>query len=83
MKPTHLLLAALVLSGCGDAKPSLQSNNVEYGGYKGEVYVITVNGCQYVASHYHPLGSYGSSGGICHAGNCSNPIHYPCDTLRY
>lgn len=68
----YLTIAALILAGCSQAPRT----ELEASGLK-EATVIVIEGCEYI--------SYKSSHGywhVEHKGNCSNPIHHPCDTLR-
>lgn len=78
MKPTYLLLAALVLSGCGDsyAPSRVRDANGVMIIPSNRVSTVRIEGCEYIQWYYD------GSAGMSHKGNCSNPIHYPCDTLR-
>lgn len=80
MKRILLLLPLLALVGCCPVTKSSVSSMAELADGYGSTRIVTIRRCEYVC--YVTAGGYGA--GVCHAGDCSNPIHLPCagDTLQ-
>lgn len=78
-----IVLMSLLLASC---LPSDDEGVIEaFPLARGKVGITTIRGCEYV--WYETAGGYGA--GICHAGDCPNPIHgsvsfieQPGDTIK-
>lgn len=72
MKKLILLLLLLAFCGCGGTytRDGVASKTIP-----GYIYTTKVGNCEYVV-YDHNIG-YAGMGGICHKGDCNNPIHTP------
>lgn len=64
----------IVLVGCElvpETKKAPASDRFYMSDGWGSASIITIRGCEYVS--YVTAGGYGA--GVCHAGDCNNPIH--------
>lgn len=72
MKLTKLLgvLMFILMCSCGKNKQT----SVTFS-HSDDVNIIRIRGCEYVYYRGYTYSGTGPAGGICHAGDCDNPIH--------